>query len=94
MFDIPESTRLTQTIQAALKEDKAIIGYKRSIKFLKTDSPKIIILAKNTPENMKREIVHNAEMSKTPVESFNGTSKELGLICGKSFPITTITIKR
>ena len=85
---------VTQVIQKALKEGKVLIGYKKSISSLKTDSPKMIIIAKNIPDEMRKEIEHNAKMSETPVEIFNNTSKELGLICGKSFPITTITIKR
>lgn len=85
---------VTQIIQRALKEGKVIIGYKRSIKFLKTGSPKMVVVSKNIPDEMRMEIKHNAEISKTPVEIFDNTSKELGLICGKTFPITTITIKR
>lgn len=85
---------LIQIVQNALKEEKAIIGYKKSIKFLKTSSPKMVVVAKNIPDEMRKEIEHNAKLSKAPVKVFNNTSKELGLACGKSFPITTITIKR
>jgi large subunit ribosomal protein L30e len=87
-------TELVQIIQAALKEGGAIIGYKMSVKFLKTGSPRMVVLANNTPESMRREMEHNAKVSNVPVENFNGTSKDLGLVCGKPFPITAITIKR
>jgi len=84
---------LTEEIQSAIKSDKTIFGYRKTINFMKLYTPKLIIIAKNVPENMRKEIEHNAEIAEVKVKVFNGTSKELGLICGKPFPITTITIK-
>jgi len=84
---------LIDEIQRAIKSDKTIFGYRESIKFIKTDTPKLIIIVKNMPDNMRNEIEQNAKVSEVKVEVFDGTSKELGLVCGKPFPITTITIK-
>jgi large subunit ribosomal protein L30e len=84
---------LTETIQAALKSGKAIIGYKESIKFIKVSNPKLIVIAKNAPEKTRKEIEYNAKIGRTKVEIFEGNSKELGVICGKPFPVTTIVIK-
>jgi large subunit ribosomal protein L30e len=70
-----------------------VIGYKESIKFIKTDSPKIVIIAKNAPEKIKREIEENAKISGIDVQIFKGSSKELGILCGKPFPVTTLVIK-
>jgi large subunit ribosomal protein L30e len=84
---------LTETIQAGLKAKKAIIGYRESIKFIKSNSPKIIVMAENSPERTRKEIEHNAKVSGVKVEIFNGSSKELGIVCGKPFPVTTLVIK-
>ena len=84
---------LNDDIQAALKNGKAVLGFRKSIKFIKLNSPKIIVLANNAPEKIRKEIEHNAKMSKCKLEFFEGSSKELGVICGKPFPITTIVIK-
>ncbi|HKZ45350.1 MAG TPA: 50S ribosomal protein L30e [archaeon] len=84
---------LTDEIQSAIKSDKAIFGYRETIKFIKVDSPKFIVIAKNAPESMKKEIEHNAKIAGMDVEVFDGTSKELGVVCGKPFPIATLTIK-
>lgn len=84
---------LLKTIQAAIKSKKTIIGYKRSINFIKSNKPKLIVIVKNIPEWMKKEIEHNAKISGVKVEVFDGTSKELGVICGKPFPVTTLIIK-
>jgi large subunit ribosomal protein L30e len=84
---------LTEIIQNALKSNKIIIGYKKSIKFMKLNTPKLVIIAKNSPENIRKEIEHNAKMAGVKVEIFEGSSKELGIVCGKPFPITTLVIK-
>jgi len=84
---------LTETIQAALKSDKAIIGYRKSIKFIKLNKPKLIVTAENSPDNIRKELEHIAKISEIKVEIFDGSSKELGIVCGKPFPVTTLVIK-
>lgn len=84
---------ITEEIQSAIKSNKVIFGYRKTIKFIKINTPKLIVIAKNAPENMKKEIEHNAKIAKTRLEVFGGTSKELGIVCGKPFPVATITIK-
>ncbi len=83
---------LTEEIQAAVKAGKSIIGYRRSLKSIKTGSPKTVVIANNTPENMKKTIEQNAKVGNVKVEIFDGTSIQLGVICGKSFPISTLVI--
>lgn len=84
---------LAREIQAALKENKVIIGYKESIDFIKSNKPRLIVVAKNIPENMRKEIEHNAKIFGLELVVFEGSSKELGIICGKPFPISTLVIK-
>jgi large subunit ribosomal protein L30e len=84
---------LLETIQSALKSDSAIIGYKESIKFMKTNKPKLVIMANNLPKKMKNDIERAAKISGLKLETYNGSSKDLGVICGKPFPVTTIVIK-
>lgn len=80
-------------IQSAIKTNEAIIGYKESINYIRTNTPKLIIIANNLPINMKKELEHNSKVSKLKLEIFDGTSKELGIVCGKPFPVTTLVIK-
>lgn len=86
-------TDLTEIIQSAIKSNKIVIGYRESIKFIKTNSPKMIIIAKDAPEKIKKEIEHNAKIFGIEVQIFNGSCKDLGIICGKPFPVTTLVIK-
>ena len=84
---------ITESIQNAIKANQAILGYKESIRFIKSHQPKIIVVAKNLPENRRKEIEHNAKLGNVRLEIFEGSSKELGIVCGKPFPVSAITIK-
>ncbi|MFH0710969.1 MAG: 50S ribosomal protein L30e [Candidatus Aenigmatarchaeota archaeon] len=84
---------LQEEVQTAVKNDKAVLGYRRSIKFIKLNAPKLIVIANNMPQNLRNEIEHNAKVSDVKVEIFNGTSTELGIICSKPFPVSALVIK-
>jgi len=84
---------LLETVQDALKSKNVIIGYRKSIKFIKLNKPKLIVMANNTPKKIKKEIEYNAKISGVKVEVINSNSKELGVVCGKPFPVTTLVIK-
>ncbi|OYT42519.1 MAG: 50S ribosomal protein L30e [Candidatus Aenigmarchaeota archaeon ex4484_224] len=85
-------TKIEKEVKNAIKKGKAILGYRKSIKFLKLGKVKKIIIAKNIPESYKNEIEFNAKLNKLKVEIFDGTSKELGVICGRPHPVSTIVI--
>ncbi|HLC39411.1 MAG TPA: 50S ribosomal protein L30e [archaeon] len=82
------------TIQDAMKAKKAVLGFRQAIKLIKVDEPKAIVIAKNIPERMRKEIEHNAKISRVTLEIFSGSSKDLGVICGKPYPVSTIVIKK
>lgn len=84
---------LNEEIQAAIKNNKAILGYRESIKFIKLNQPKLVVISNNLPEQTKNEIQHIAKLSNGKAEIFEGSSKELGTICGKPFPVSVLTIK-
>ena len=84
---------LNEEIQAAIKNNNAILGYRESIKFIKLNQPKLVVISNNLPEQIKNEIQHIAKLSNSKAEIFEGSSKELGTICGKPFPVSVLTIK-
>lgn len=83
---------LVKEIQEAIKNKKAIIGYRESIKYLKMNKAELIVIAENSPEKIKKEIEHIAKIGNIKLETVRD-SKELGVICGKPFPVTTLVIK-
>jgi len=85
---------LEKTIKENLKEDKVIIGFKSVIKILKKGSPQMIVLANNIPEENKKMIIHNAQISNVEIKEYQNDNVNLGLVCGKPFPISVLAIKR
>jgi large subunit ribosomal protein L30e len=85
--------KMERLIKRAIKGGNAIIGYKKSIKFIKMNKPKTVIIANNIPEHFRKELEHNCKIMKIKIRVFKGSSKELGVICGKPYPISTIVIK-
>ena len=84
---------LTDEIQDALKKGKVILGFRKSIRYIKMYKPKLVVVANNIPESMKREIKYNTKIGKIKMKVFKGSSKKLGIICGKPFPVSTLVIK-
>ena len=82
-----------EMIQEALKSKNIVIGYKDSIKFIKVNAPKLIVISNNLPESLRKEIEHNAKVGNMKLEVFSGSSKDLGIFCGKPFPVSTLVIK-
>ncbi len=83
---------LAKMLQEAIKNKKAIIGYRESVKYLKMNKAELIIIAENSPEKIKKEIEHIAKIDGIKLETVKD-SKELGVMCGKPFPVTTLVIK-
>ena len=85
---------LVDKIQSAIKSGDVVIGYKKSLEYIRNNSPKLIVIANNIEDNKKEELEHDAKLSGTTIEIFDGSSKELGVICGKPFPVSTLVIKK
>lgn len=84
---------LNEEIRAAIKNNNAILGYRESVKFIKINQPKLVVISNNLPEQTKNEIQHIVKLSNGKAEIFEGSSKDLGTICGKPFPVSVLTIK-
>ena len=84
---------LTDEIQAAVKKRIAILGYRESIKFIKLNQSKLIVMSNNIPDDMRKEIVHHAKLADSKVEIYNGNSRDLGTICGVPYPVSSVIIK-
>ncbi len=84
---------IKKEVQDAVKEGHVIIGYRESVDFIRTNVPKSVVVANNAPEDKMDEISHNTRASSVEMNIFEGDSKELGLICGKPFPVLVLVIK-
>jgi len=84
---------MAEDIQAAVKSKNAIIGYRESVKSLKTGEARMVIIASNIPESMSEDMKRNAKAAGISLEVFDGSSRDLGTACGKPFPVAAMVIK-
>ncbi|MEM7826188.1 MAG: 50S ribosomal protein L30e [Candidatus Aenigmatarchaeota archaeon] len=84
---------LEKEILDANKSGNIILGFKECSKFLKVGKPKLVVVANNIPEDRKKEIEHNAKIAGVKVEVIEKGSKELGILCGKPYPVSVLIIK-
>ena len=83
---------MLEDLKSALKENKVILGSKRTIKYLKLGKVKMIVISNNCPDNVKKDLEHYTKLTGINLGNFDGTAKQLGIVCGKPFSIATIAI--
>ncbi len=79
---------LNKALRRAMRTGEVYIGSKRTIKALKNGKAKMVIVAKNCPEEVLEEI----EKYSVKKITYSGTNMELGAICGKPFSVAALAI--
>ncbi|MGZ7047067.1 MAG: 50S ribosomal protein L30e, partial [Methanobacterium sp.] len=54
---------------------------------------KLVIIAKNCPEEVREDVMYYSKLSEVPVYTYEGSSVDLGSVCGKPFTVATLIIK-
>ena len=80
-------------IRVAVDTGTVTLGSDKSIQELKLGKGKLVIIAKNSPEDIAEDVNYYSKLSKIPVYTYDGTSVELGSVCGKPFTVATLIIK-
>lgn len=83
---------LNRSIQVAVRSGKVKMGYKEAVRLLKTDSPKLIVLAGNCPEDIRREITYYCKLTGVPFIVYPGSSWDLGALCGRPHMVAVLSI--
>ncbi|KAF2173967.1 hypothetical protein M409DRAFT_35316 [Zasmidium cellare ATCC 36951] len=91
-----KSNKTADSINAKLaltiKSGKVTLGYKSTLKTLRSGKAKLVIIAGNTPPLRKSELEYYSMLAKTAVHHFSGNNIELGTACGKLFRCSTMAI--
>ncbi|GIJ88593.1 hypothetical protein Asppvi_007517 [Aspergillus pseudoviridinutans] len=83
---------LSSRLALVMKSGKVTLGYKSTIKTLRSGKAKLVLIAANAPPLRKSELEYYAMLAKTPVHHFSGNNIELGTACGKLFRCSTMAI--
>jgi len=81
-----------KAIRMAVRTGKVILGNKRTIQLVKQGKVKLTIVAFNCPAEIKSDLEYYCKLSNVPVYIYNGTSWDLGAVCGKPFMVATMAI--
>ncbi len=79
-------------IRKAVETGKVILGAKQTLKALKIGKAKAVIIAKNCPDTIKKDVAYYAKLAGTPLYVFEGDNKALGTVCGKPFSVSTMAV--
>ncbi|KFD51413.1 hypothetical protein M514_07626 [Trichuris suis] len=83
---------INSRLALVIKSGKYVLGYRQTLKTLRSGKAKLVILANNTPPLRRSEIEYYAMLAKTGVHHYNGNNIELGTACGKYFRVCMMSI--
>ncbi len=85
---------LDKEIWLAYSTGRVLIGARKVVRLLKTgtEKPKLVVLAKNAPESIRKEIEYLAQMAGVPVIFHEGGSLSLGRAMRKPFFVSAAAI--
>jgi large subunit ribosomal protein L30e len=80
-------------IRVAVDTGSVTLGSDKSLQALKLGKGKLVIIAKNCPKDIAEDVEHYSKLSDVPVYTYEGTSVELGSVCGRPYTVATLIIK-
>ena len=80
-------------IRVAVDTGKVILGSNKSIQAIKLGNGELVVLAANAPKTLKDDVEIYSKLSEIPVHIFDGSSVELGSICGKPFTVSVLVVQ-
>ena len=96
MEEAADISALNRELRRALEEGSVRIGARKTKKALRSGEAKVVLFAKNCPSWLREEIFRAASEGKASEVLFyehpTAGHRELGLICGKPFSISTLCI--
>ena len=84
---------IDKSLENAVKTGKVLFGTKDALRSLKSAKAKAVVIASNCPKEYREKFEYYSELSKIPIILYDGTGLDLGLVCGKAFRITVLTIR-
>jgi len=83
---------ITSAIRLAVESGKVEFGARTGMKASLLGQAKLFVMASNTPSEIMHKVEQYCGVSKIPLIVFEGTSMELGSVCGKPFPVTVLSV--
>merc|ERR1719463_232716 len=86
------SESINARLRLVVKSGVYKLGYKTTLKSLRSGKSKLIIISNNCPPVRRAEIEYYAMLSGAQIHHFAGNNLDLGTACRKFFRICTLSI--
>jgi len=83
---------LTVAIRLAVESGRVSFGARRGVSAGLLGKARLFVMASNAPMEIRDRMVQYSGVSGIPLLVFEGSSIELGSVCGKPFPISVLSI--
>jgi large subunit ribosomal protein L30e len=84
---------VNKAIGTAVKTGKVLLGAKKAVESAKLGRAKLIVVAANCPRNTIEELTYYSKLSGVTVSIYKGTSIDLGVVCGKPYAVSALTVR-
>ena len=81
---------LEKAIKDMIKKKKPTIGTKQIMNSMETS--KLIVISQSVPNEKVKNVEKNAKNYNVPILNFEGSSVELGKLCGLQFRVSAISL--
>ena len=79
-----------QELKVSVQDGKIVVGHEKVLQGLRKGNLRKVFLARNCPDNVKKDVVHYAGLQHITVEETEATNEELGIICKKNFFVAVV----
>ena len=86
------SEGLNTKLSLVFRSGKACLGFKSTLKALRSGTAKLIILSNNCPMIRRAQIEYYAHIAKVSIIFYNGNNIALGTACGRLHRCSTLAI--
>lgn len=86
------SAQINSKLALVMKSGKYTLGYKSTLKMMRSGKAKLVIISGNCPPLRKSELEYYAMLAKTNVHHYAGNNIDLGTACGKLFRVGVLSI--
>ncbi len=82
---------LTAAVRLAVESGKVDFGARSGARG-KGGKAKLYVVASNAPASIRSGVELSAKKAKVPVIEYDGSTMELGSVCGKPFPVSVLSV--
>lgn len=84
---------VNKAIATTVRTGKIFLGANNTVRNAKVGKVKLVIVAANCPRSAREDIEYYCRLSDIPLVTYNGTSIDLGAVCGKPFVVSALAIR-